>query len=703
MYCLSGLYNENAIADQFGDIDQFSQAQWLLRMTGFSVHAWNIIHSESLLRQRGSWLPADVVASTDIQNGRWTRLDAINLSDDRLKVVYDRTTQYGMLEFLSSYHGHVMQLLELGMMHAPSQTSFFYMNEMYKLWWADLALNYHPGSNTFSGPSGRLYDLWNGCRNVADRFDLPMRIQWSQRPYCSQAVAQYAGWADGTLLSNAGVSSLCHSNSLTTIPSGGNLAEIVQRLFGAAWHAAGRFYAPLDLMFNVIQSSPYRTIEQRYSAAQLQERYNFITPSLQMGFAGESRWGMPVGNFITARLSGRVLANSPPNMDNNGQAFAVPYVRMMCETRDTPFSNAFNPTVAGDNQAVMARLVASQWQAFMVLTTFFTPQSWMSEADSRAPWNTNIMLPLWVDGLYADNFKLPTAIGTAVAIPHNAIITVRHLGQSIAIRMIRGEYLAGPPTITVSTTVTTTTSVFNATTNTTEIVTTTNTTSQVMPNPDHIKQLPNGATPLLVPFATSDAPYTLVPNGTSYLPFYPGTGRQPYSLMWLVEPSSSSTGSGRLVLHHKHTGVASWNSYRGAWTWMAGLANTNARTNRLLKTIRQAVVTETFVNTPAWDVQNQKVDDAYCPGCPRAASQWSLSVAAAGSVTVALSRADVYQPWRNHQIYQLPATGSPFTPPYFIDNISRTVNGRQILTWAAGEKPFRYVRHTAAQIWQPWV
>ena len=701
MFALSGLYNENAISDQFADIDQFSQAQWLLRMTGFSVHAWNILHSESLLRRRRAWTAADMVNTTDIQNGRWTNDDARALSDNRVKVVYDRTTQYGMVEFLSSYHGTVLQLLELGMMHAPTATTLGYFNEMYKLWWADLLLNYMPGSNSFPGPAGRLYDLWNGCRNVQDRFDLPMRIQWSQKPYCSQSVAIYAGWADGTLIVNSAVSALCSPNSLTTIPSGGNLAEIVQRLMGAAWHAAGHFYAPLDLMINVVQNSPYRLVEQRYSAAQLQERHNFISPFLEMGFAGEMRYGMAIGNFLTARLAGRVLLDSPPNLDNNGQAYAVPYVRLMCETRDTPFSNAFNPTVAGDSQAVMARLVASQWQAFLVFTTFFTPQSWMTDADSRAPWNTNIMLPLWVDGLYADDFKLPVTVGTAYAIPHNAIISVRHQGQTIAIRMIRGEFLAGDPTINITTTTTTTTSFFNSTDNTTSTFTTTNTTSTVLPNPDYIIQLPDGSQPLSVPFADSNTPYTLEPNGTAYAPFYPGTGRQPYSLMWLVEPSSSTTGSGRLVLHHKHAGVASWNSYRSAWTWMAGATSTAARTTGLLNTIRNAQVTETIVNTPAWD-PNQSVNDAYCPGCPRAASQWSLGVAA-GGVTVALSRSDVYQPWRGHSIYNWPPTSSPFTPPYYIDNISRTVNGRQILTWGTGEKPFRYTKFTPAQIWQPWV
>jgi hypothetical protein len=119
----------------------------------------------------------------------------------------------------------------------------------------------------------------------------------------------------------------------------------------------------------------------------------------------------------------------------------------------------------------------------------------------------------------------------------------------------------------------------------------------------------------------------------------------------------------------------------------------------LRTSLRTATVLETFVNSN-WNPANQTIADTYCPTCPRSVSSWKMHVAI-GGVDVGVERDDVYQPWGNQANYQQPGSGSMFLPPFQVENIKRTVNGRQLLTWAAGEKPFRYQAHAESTIFAP--
>ena len=351
---------------------------------------------------------------------------------------------------------------------------------------------------------------------------------------------------------------------------------------------------------------------------------------------------VPTSVYATARLSGQVAAGTPVEVDIGGTTFLTPYVRLMAELNDDPFFRDWSLGVAGNSQQSLCRQVASQWQGFMVLTQFLSPTSRMLATDNLAPWNTNLILPLSVDALYANNVRLPIAVGTAYMIPRDAIITVRHQNASIVIRLLRGER--------------------------------------------------NSASGILD--ATTVAAYTRTTPS-----LLPGVGLQPYSLMWIVDASSTAVGCGRLVLHHKHRGVSSLESYRSAWAWLGGRTSTDAQMVALRTALRTATVRESFANSN-WNPASQSVADTYCPTCARSVSSWSLHVVVAG-VDVGVERDDVYQPWRNHPVYQLPQSGPMFLPPFQVENIRRSAGGRQLLTWAAGEKPFRYQAHAESTIFAP--
>jgi hypothetical protein len=426
------------INTRIGHFDQTSTAQWIIRTTGYNALAFVLRRGENLLRARNAWLPSDEVASTDRAAGLWTTADAVAFAEDRAAFLSARLRKIGLSEYLGAHQGLSMQYLEQGMMHASSGGVLEAYNQVYQLLWADLALNYHPGSNSFSGPSSRSYDLVTGTHNVADRRDLPMYVEWAERAYCVQGVPLYDGTGSGQIVSTSMPSSLCHTNSLTVQPRSGSLVTIVERDHASFWHAAGHLYAPLDLLRNLAQLVPLRTLEQRLSAVSGHERSNFIAPYLQMGFSGEREVHASSGVFACARLAGAAAKNTPTAVDVNGPTFVTPFVRLMTEMSDTPFFRTWALAIAGASQQVLARQVAVQHQAFMLVTQYLSASKQTSAAQLTGPWNTDLILPLSADEIWCDDVRLPITAGS-YTIPPNAIITVRHLSASVAIRLVRGE------------------------------------------------------------------------------------------------------------------------------------------------------------------------------------------------------------------------------------------------------------------------
>lgn len=436
------------INTRIGQYDQTSTAQWIIRTTGYNALAFVLKRSETVLRARSAWLPSDEITSTNRDAGVWTTPAAIAFAEDRAFFLLGRLRKVGLSEYLGAHQGLSMQYLEQAMMHAASGPALDAFNQVYMLLWADLALNYHPGSNSFSGPSSRSYDLVTGTHNVADRRDLPMYVEWAERAFCAQGVPLYDGTGSGQLISTSYPSSLCHINSLTVQARSGSLVTIVERDQASFWHAAGHLYAPLDLLRNDAQLAPYRTLEQRLSAVSGHERSNFISPYLQMGFSGEREVHASSGVFACARLAGAAAAGAPTAIDVNGPTYVTPFVRLMTEMCDTPFFRTWALATAGTGKQVLARQVAVQHQAFMLVTQYLSASRQTSAADLVGPWNTDLILPLSVDEIWCDSVRLPIAAGSAYTIPPDAIITVRHRGASVAVRLLRGET---SPNITAAT------------------------------------------------------------------------------------------------------------------------------------------------------------------------------------------------------------------------------------------------------------
>jgi hypothetical protein len=271
------------------------------------------------------------------------------------------------------------------------------------------------------------------------------------------------------------------------------------------------------------------------------------------------------------------------------------------------------------------------------------------DIDGNNPFQTNLILPLAVDGLFVDARRLPIALNTAVAIPPNAVITVRHKGVTVAIRLLYFETYAG---------------------------------SQP-PIQDAVK---------VTPLTWSDAAYG------------PGVGKQQYSLTWIVDADSIHAGNGRLVLHHKHRGDPSLLSYRSAWAMLGGETAKDLNWLTMITAMKLMTVTNTITNTPAWDPATQTLDhNSQGSSLPRSASHWKVT-AQLGPVTLAVERDDVYDANRNNVNYQQPATGAPFLPPFYVDpaTLSRTVNGQPMQQWSSTEKSFRVSKIDPANIFRPY-
>jgi hypothetical protein len=222
---------------------------------------------------------------------------------------------------------------------------------------------------------------------------------------------------DGTSASTTTPTALCDAtNSIVTQPISGSFAVIIERMQFTFWQAANHFYAPLDMMKNIAQKMPYRQIEQRATSVVGQERFNFIAPYMHMGFSGEAAYNEANAVWIAARLSGQVAAGKPTALDVGGDTFVTPLIRIMAEMSDTPFHRDWSLGVAGNNMPRISRQVVSQFQGFMLSSHFLSGQQGFGDAEAAAPWNTNLILPLAVDALYADGVRLPVTSGTNMSV-----------------------------------------------------------------------------------------------------------------------------------------------------------------------------------------------------------------------------------------------------------------------------------------------
>jgi hypothetical protein len=142
----------------------------------------------------------------------------------------------------------------------------------------------------------------------------------------------------------------------------------------------------------------------------------------------------------------------------------------------------------------------------MLTTALVAPSSNASDnAITSFPYslNTNLFLPLFVDGIYVNNrIKLPAKVGTLMALPNNPIFTIRHQGATVVCRLIS-----------------------------------------------------TSKSP-----ASNIAESSTVQTVASYQ-----LGHQPFSIMWQVDSDGFDGGCGRVVLHHKHPEDPSMAPYFVSW------------------------------------------------------------------------------------------------------------------------------------------
>ncbi len=307
----------------------------------------------------------------------------------------------------------------------------------------------------------------------------------------------------------------------------------------------------------------------------------------------------------------------------------------------------------------------------------------MSASDASLPVNTDLIVPLSVDGgIWVDGVQMPITVNSAVAIPLNAIITIRHRGATVGVRLLHSDKYddssAAPPVVP----------------------------PPVVPPPTPPPSVNGTNTTAAPPPIATLPPTNTIWDATVPTPLVwssllePGVGKQQYSLTWQVDSDSLHAGVGRFTLHHKNRGDSAFRSYRTAWLWLGGDTPSTEAVS-LATALRTAVVSETITDAAGWDAANQPLS---CSGsCAAQRSRWQLS-ATIDTVTLAVDRTDVYDAHGNLASYQQPETGAPFLAPFYVDSatLSRTVNGRQMQQWSAGEIPFRINRIQTANVFKPY-
>jgi hypothetical protein len=130
----------------FNPYPQHSTCQWLLRICGFSSTAFTILKSEQILKARGAWVASDGFTTSAKTQGQWTNADMLQLAESELAKFVTRTQKWGFTEYLSVYYGMSMDIISAVMHHSPSQNVYNYMEQIWKMHFYDLAMNFFPVS-----------------------------------------------------------------------------------------------------------------------------------------------------------------------------------------------------------------------------------------------------------------------------------------------------------------------------------------------------------------------------------------------------------------------------------------------------------------------------------------------------------------------------------------------------------------------------
>jgi len=618
----------NVYISRMGILDRLTN-QWLLRVIGWTESAYVILRSEAILKARGDWQPSDGWTSTNWPMGQVTNADMLQQAESFMDTLVNRMATVGHFEFQSTYYGYIFDMLSQSMLHAPSQYAYNGLEKIWKMYWTDAAAHWLPGSASFSGSSGRHYDLFSGVGSKVDLWDVPLMMQQMYRTHCALNEMDATEAVSTTVKGD--VLNLCSNVSplVGELSIGTDDFNMLRMLHAGMMVTGIGGYMPYDALMNLTIASPIRTIRSVFSEMHGQERFDFFTPSYQIGFAGEEAYSVSANILLVARLAGIPLPGAPTSItEPNRPTHTIPFIRIMTENNDDPCYRPSLYGVAGMYQQCQSRQVVSQYQSFILWTALLAGSNDMSTtADFQKPWNTNLILPLPVDGLYANEVKLPIADGTVVALPPDVILTVRHGSASIVLRALRFD------------------------------------------KQDYIKD------------ATKIQPLTGVSDK-----YKSGVGTQEYSLTWQVDATTIQAGVGRVVIHHKHRSTTDLKQkhWRVALLWGAGRTRTDKEMYALQRSIRHATYNESIQPLGGWNPGDQPWSGTpsswpnYDPRVPCGSSLWDASVQIGSDINLRVKREDVYQPWKSDPIYRTLRQGPLNLPPYYLRSFERLVNGKDI-------------------------
>jgi len=616
-------------------------SQWIMRIAGFTSTIYTILRSEAVLKARGDWQSSDDPAGSGPSNwaqGKITKADMLQLADSYLGTYVTRMQYRGMTEDLSTYYGLAYDILTQAMTIAPSQSIYDKYERVWKMYNFDTYTNFHPAAAAVSGPSGRHYDVTTGLHGKQDYWDTPVYISILFPPSCAvkETKENWDGSARQTVIN------LCTAQTPSLAPLTGSPNDFsIARMQHSAIQAAGLHYLPFDAMFNHTIGKQARINYGLTTNVRGQERYNFFSPlgtTLAIGYNAEEIYGTGTANVLVARLGGVPVPGSSRAVIKQAALTQVhAYLRYMVENEDQPFYRNGPYGVVSHEMPELARFVNAQHQGFLLTTSLVAGRADNNGKYDPAPWNSDIILPVTVDSLWADNTRLPVTAGTVIALPRNVIITARHKGSSFAIRILHMDVSESSSGIKHASSITTLSSSSSSST------------------------------------------------AANYLPT---VGKQEYSVTWQVDSASLLAGCGRVTIHHKHKGDTKVQPWRVSTLWGSGVTSTNAEMFALQRTMRHAVFTESLTEQGGWDASDQptygRPKRSWDGSSSLGQVVWSTAVqigpegSGKGGINLKVVRTDVYQPNTNDAHYRHP-TAPMNGPPYYVNpGFERTAQGSDI-------------------------
>jgi len=172
--------------------------------------------------------------------------------------------------------------------------------------------------------------------------------------------------------------------------------------------------------------------------------------------------------------------------------------------------------------------------------------------------------------------------------------------------------------------------------------------------------------------------------------YYEELQGDPLTVKWVVDSDSLSCGCGRLSLIHRSAQSSTKiTPLRMAWLLSAGSCPDDASFRGLVQRSKEALYSKEETTSGVWDPQNQP-HDRYPDNNPSAPTgevgslRWISKVVLKG-LTLTVDRTDVYLPWNNSPVYRTPYYAPLYALPYYLKNLSRQVNGEEIMVWDKAE------------------